>query len=510
MRTENHDILVIGSGIAGLSFALHCATMMKHKKVLVLSKGSLDESNTRYAQGGIAAVMDLLQDSYEKHIEDTLISGDGQCDIQVVEMVVKSATARIEELVDWGVDFDGGKNNFDLACEGGHSRNRIVHCKDHTGASITSVLLQRCLEMPNIELRENHFVLEILKSKTTQEALGALGALVCDEKEMYNISAHYTMLASGGAGMVYDYTSNPKLATGDGMALAIEAGAKMKNMSFVQFHPTVLFDNSPTPFLISEAVRGFGAVLKNSSGLEFMYKYDSRGSLATRDIVSRAIYFEMKKSGEDNVWLDLRHLDIKSFKSKFPTISNKLAELGIEVAHEMIPVKPAAHYFCGGVATDIGGQTSVPRLLACGEVAHTGLHGANRLASNSLLEALVFSFNAALKLSNSFEPTLAPFDGNQEVCCQCDHKEYSGLLKRIQQLMTENVGIVRSEEGLTNAQNTLKDLLNLLPKRNYSVQIKELQNILTVALAVVEDSLKQNKNKEAFYRLDFAELKRTY
>ncbi len=507
MRTENHDILVIGSGIAGLSFALHCASFMKDKKVIVLSKGPLDESNTRYAQGGIAAVMDLLQDSYEKHIEDTLISGDGLCDKQVVEMVVKSAATRIEELVAWGVNFDGGKNQFDLAREGGHSSNRILHCKDHTGASITSVLLQRCMEMPNIELRESHFILELLQAKPSKEVLGAL---VCDEREMYNINASYTMLATGGAGMIYDYTSNPNLATGDGMALAIQAGAKMKNMAFVQFHPTVLLDDSSNPFLISEAVRGFGAVLKNGLNQEFMYQYDYRGSLATRDIVSRSIYFEMKKYGDTNVWLDLRHLDIENFKTKFPTINQRLEQAGIDVAKNMIPVKPAAHYFCGGVATDNFGQTSVNRLLACGEVAYTGLHGANRLASNSLLEALVFAHNAASRLKDSYIPLKDTLEGDQGVRCQCDHKEYSGFLKKVQQLMTDNVGIVRTDESLEKAHSTIKDLLNLLPKRNFSVQIKELQNILIVALGVIENSLQQVENKGAFYKLEFTEIKKAY
>ncbi len=507
MRTENHDILVIGSGIAGLSFALHCATFLKDKKVLVLSKGPLEESNTRYAQGGIAAVMDLLQDSYYKHIEDTLIAGDGRCNTEVVEMVVKNAPARIEEMIAWGVDFDGDKNHFDLAREGGHSSNRILHCKDHTGASITSVLLKRCMEMPNIELRENHFILELLQSASTQETMGAM---VCGNQEIYNIKAHYTMLATGGAGMVYDYTSNPQLATGDGMALAINAGARMKNMSFVQFHPTVLVDNSAKPFLISEAVRGFGAVLKNSSDQEFMFQYDSRGSLATRDIVSRAIYFEMQKHGENNVWLDLRHLDIDNFKNKFPTINQRLEQVGIDVARDMIPVKPAAHYFCGGVATNRFGQTSIPRLLACGETTHTGLHGANRLASNSLLEALVFAHNAASRIKDTFEVSTTTLDENQKVYCQCDYAKYSGFLRRVQQLMTENAGIVRSEEGLINARNMIKDLLNLLPKRNFSIQIKELQNILIVALAVVDDSLLQKENKGAFYRMDFAELKHAY
>lgn len=501
MRSESHDIIVIGSGIAGLSFALHCAAFFPSRRIVVLSKTKLNESNTRCAQGGIAAVMNHLEDTYEQHIEDTLKAGDGLCDKQIVEMVVQKAPDEMKQLMQWGVHFDGGKNQPELGQEGGHSTKRILHCKDHTGASIMDVLLKRCEEAENIELRENQFVLKLLKNSDTSQACS--GTLVCGQEGVYAIYAHYTMLATGGAGQVYSYTSNPEIATGDGYALAMEMGARLRNMAFVQFHPTVFYSLSEHhPFLISEAVRGHGAVLRNHKGEEFVYKYDSRGSLATRDVVARAIYHEMEESGEKHVWLDFRHLDINDFSLKFPTIAAYLKYRNIDIRIEMVPVKPAAHYFCGGVMTNKLAQTSVPHLLAAGECAYTGLHGANRLASNSLLEALVFAKNAAENLKIHFEELTFDDISLPEIKCTCSAMKYNGLKKNIQNIMAKYAGVVRNRPGLIMARGKLLDLKNFLSESDYSVKACELRNMLQVALSVVEDSLAQSENRGGFYRDD--------
>ncbi len=504
MRSESHDIVVIGSGIAGLSFALHCSAFFPLRKIVVLSKAGINESNTSCAQGGIAAVMNHLEDSYLKHVEDTLQAGDGLCDRQTVEMVVQKAPEEMRQLMHWGVNFDGNGNQPDLGKEGGHSTKRILHCKDHTGTSIIEVLIKRCEEAANIELRENHFVMQLLKNDDSDQACA--GAIVCGNEGVYAIKAHYTMLATGGAGQVYAYTSNPQIATGDGFSLAMEIGAKLQNMAFVQFHPTVFYiSTEASPFLISEAARGYGAVLRNNRGEEFMYKYDSRGSLATRDVVSRAIYHEMQDSDVEHVWLDFRHLDANDFTLKFPTIASYFTNRSIDIHTDMVPVKPAAHYFCGGVVTNEWGQTSVAHLLAAGECTYTGLHGANRLASNSLLEALVFSKNAAENLKAHFNELVHSDITVPEINCSCSAIQYNGLKKTVQNLMEKYVGIVRNKSGLMKASNRLKDLKNILLQSEYSVNACELRNMLSVSLAVVENSLEQVENRGGFYRVDLNE-----
>ncbi len=505
MHTQTCDILIVGSGIAGLSFALHCATHLPDKTIVMVSKGPLEESNTRYAQGGIAAVMDQLTDSYQQHIRDTLESGDGLCNPAVVEMVVREAPERMRELMQWGVNFDRHGAHLDLGREGGHSYNRILHCKDHTGASIANTLLQRCREFPNISLYENHFVPELITA-TSKEGLRCQGALISSGSNTFVQNAHYTMLACGGGGRLYERTSNPRMATGDGMALGLRAGATLRQMAYIQFHPTTLFnENTDNPFLISEAVRGFGGVLRNDAGEEFMYKYDRRGSLATRDVVSRAIYREMQLGNKPHVWLDLRHLNSSEFAEKFPTIYQELLKSDIDISKAMIPVVPAAHYFCGGIATDSHGRTGVGRLLACGECAGTGLHGANRLASNSLLEALVFSWRAADKLRLEFCET--PFIKVPEVT---PHKEplrndYDELASYLRHIMTAKVGIIRTEEGLNKALEELSFLLQIIPPHDYSRQGREFYNQVLVALAVVDDSMSQTENRGGLFREDLAE-----
>lgn len=494
---RNCDILVIGSGVAGLSFALHCADFFKDKKILVLSKGRFEDSNTFCAQGGIAAVMDRIKDSYEQHIEDTLRAGDGLCNPEIVEMVVRDAPARMLELMDWGVEFDFENSELELAKEGGHSKHRILHCKDHTGTNVLNVLVEQCKSRSNIELRENHHVIELLKSDEKNECIGAL---VSDELHAYPIYADYVMLATGGAGQVYACTSNPEVATGDGIAMAKKIGAHLHNMAFVQFHPTVLHTaQNNKPFLISEAVRGFGAILRNAAGEDFMYRYDPRGSLATRDIVSRAIFYEMKNEQTPNVWLDLRHLDKNEFERKFPSIYAHISNLGIEVDKEMIPVKPAAHYFCGGVQTDSYGQTSVSRLLASGECAATGLHGANRLASNSLLEALVFSHRAAKLLRQSFVASEQSFSDISPVMMEPCDVRYKEIMTRVQEIMTEQVGIIRTKNGLEKAKDSIERMMAILPANKMNVELKEVENVVTVAHSVIENSLQQEKNCGGFF-----------
>lgn len=501
MRSEGHDIVVIGSGIAGLSFALHCSAVFPSKSILVLSKTTIAQSNTSYAQGGIAAVMNHIKDSYQQHVNDTMLAGDGLCDKTVVEMVVEQAPAEIQQLIRWGVKFDSKNHQPELGKEGGHSTERILHCKDHTGASIIDVLIKRCREANNIEFRENHFVLELFKNDN-----GACsGVLVCHVNEVYSINADYTMLATGGAGRVYLCTSNPQIATGDGFVLAAKIGAKLKNMAFVQFHPTVFYDtNENNSFLISEAVRGYGAVLRNSGGEEFMYNYDARGSLATRDVVGRAIYLETQENNEEHVWLDFRHLDAQDFATKFPTIDAYLKTKNIDITKDMVPVKPAAHYFCGGVVTNASAHTSVPHLLAAGECTYTGLHGANRLASNSLLEALVFTKWAAESLKTRFEKLPYYMGNTTEISCACTAIVYNGLKANIQRIMEKYVGIVRNQSGLNYAREKLQYLQNMLPANDYSISAYELRNLLSVALLVIEDSLTQTENRGGLYRSDLA------
>lgn len=498
MQNQSCDILVIGSGIAGLSFALQCAHHFRQKKVVVLCKGTVEESNTRYAQGGIAAVMNNLHDSFDKHIEDTLVAGNGLCRPEIVNHVVRSAPRAIHKLINWGLEFDRRGKDLALGREGGHCTNRILHCKDHTGHSIVNTLLKQCKRSPNIELRENQFVWQLLNHQHRCK-----GAVVCTDEAVYCQRAHYTMLASGGAGQVYQLTSNPAIATGDGLALAQEVGATLKHMAFVQFHPTVLYQTEmKKPFLISEAVRGVGAILRNHDGNDFMPDYDTRGSLATRDVAARAIFSEMYTSGKPHVWLDVRHLNSRSFEMAFPTIAQRLATLGIDIQSDMIPVLPAAHYMCGGIVTDKWAQTSLPGLLACGEVAYTGLHGANRLASNSLLEAVVFAHQAYLKLADSFTETQLPKLSPPVWKPRCKSMATCELRSRLQKVMTAKVGIVRSENGLLEARELVWQMLKENSNNVSSIDEIEFKNMLRVSLAIIDDSLQRKENHGCFFRED--------
>jgi len=402
---HKYDFLVIGSGIAGLSYALKVAD---YGTVVILTKTNIDETTTRYAQGGIASVT-YEPDSFEKHIKDTVSAGDGLCNENIVRKVVTEAPGQIKELIKWGSQFDKDKKgDYDLAKEGGHSEHRILHHKDNTGFEIQRALTEKAISHPNIKVFKNYFTLDLI----TQHHLGKKVTRQVKEIECYGVYAlnvktneidtflaRKTLMATGGIGTVYHVTTNPVIATGDGIAMVYRAKGIIENMEFVQFHPTSLYEPGKRPsFLITEALRGFGAILKTIDGKEFMYKYDKREALAPRDIVARAIDTEMKNKGHDYVYLDCSHLDAEELKSHFPNIHAKCLTMGIDITKDMIPVAPAAHYLCGGIKVNEHGESTIKNLCAAGENASTGMHGANRLASNSLIEAVVFA-DAAAKTS---------------------------------------------------------------------------------------------------------------
>jgi L-aspartate oxidase len=497
------DVLVIGSGIAGLSYALKVAMRNPDKKILVAAKAGELETNTRYAQGGIAAVIDLGKDSYQKHINDTMEAGAWLSDRQVVEMVVKEAPERIADLVAWGVEFDRtGTGGFHLGKEGGHSENRVLHCQDMTGASIEQALCNQLSLLPNIEVLTHHFAIDLIKEESYKEGVTCHGALLLDmaSQKTIRVLARVTMLATGGAGQVFEDTTNPVIATGDGIAMASRAGATIEHMEFVQFHPTALYNPGEKPsFLVSEAVRGFGGILRNKEGAAFADVCDPRGSLAPRDVVARAIDAELKRTGAPCVYLDVSHLDIEAFKAHFPTIYNKCINLGIDPATEGIPVVPASHYFCGGIKTDDFAKTSIHNLYACGECASTGLHGANRLASNSLLEALVFAHRASedtcmrLDYVPLSDPQLVWFA--KPDLYPKNTFQLAQLRKEVQTLMSSYASIVRNRRQLRELSSRLleiKDEVEMMVSLSpVSVQLYELNNLLTVARLVSEAAIRR-------------------
>ena len=464
---KRFDFLIIGSGIAGISFALKAS---RFGSVALLSKTSLENTNTSYAQGGIATVM-YSPDSYEKHITDTLDAGDGHCDVEVVKKVVREAPAQIEELLNWGIDFDKGKDGkFDLHKEGGHSEFRILHHKDNTGYEIQQALIRRLRQEENITVIENKLDIEIL----TQNHLGQVvtmktpniecyGAYVLDKRtnHIHRFLSKVTLLATGGIGSVYATTTNPDIATGDGIAMVHRARGLIKDMEFVQFHPTALFHRTEKPnFLITEAIRGYGAVLRTQDGKEFMHKYDKRASLAPRDIVARAIDNEMKIRGDEYVFLDVTHKDSKETKEHFPNIYKKCMKLGIDITKDYIPVAPTQHYVCGGIAVDMNARSSIHRLYAAGECSCTGLHGANRLASNSLIEAIVYADVAvedAVKHLNKYtwNEKIPPWDDEGTKLPE-EMVLITQSFKEVEQIMSTYVGIVRSNLRLQRAMSRLE------------------------------------------------------
>jgi len=515
------DFLVIGSGIAGLSFAVKAAITYPERRVTVATKDSLIESNTRYAQGGIAVVTDFLNDDFEKHKQDTLVAGDGLCDEEIVKIVVEEGPARLREIVDMGVQFDkepGGK--YQLGMEGAHSASRILHHQDMTGYEIQRSLVKKIRSLPNVEILEHHFAVDLItqhhfgeKVTRARRDTQCYGAYVMnlESKQILKISAGSTLLASGGAGQVYDLTTNPPVATGDGIAMAYRAKAEVDHMQFIQFHPTALYSNrGGRAFLISEAVRGFGAILKTEDGKPFMKKYDVRGSLASRDIVARAIDTEMKARGKEHVYLDCRELEIEEFKKRFPTIYETCKLAGVDVSEDMIPVAPAAHYVCGGVKTDKWGRSSIHHLYCCGEVANTGLHGANRLASNSLLEALVFADRCFRDISKHLNQlTLKENIPEWKTEGVTEPKEWVLInhnRKEVKRLMNNYIGIVRSNERLRWAEKRLRVIYEeteeLYKTTTLSPQLCELRNMINVAWLIIQQSMEQKENKGTFYNID--------
>ena len=517
---EKFDFLILGSGIAGLSFALKVAP---HGRVAIVTKKNQAESNTNYAQGGIASVTGK-DDSFELHVSDTLEAGAGLCKETVVRAIVEEGPARIQELIQLGMKFTeaeqrarDGSRQLDLGREGGHSRRRILHARDMTGHEIERALLDAVSRQPNIHIFENHLAIDLV----TSQKLGlagpnhCLGAYVFDKKRnrVETFAACVTLLATGGCGKVYLYTTNPDIATGDGVAMAYRAGARIANMEFVQFHPTCLYHPRAKSFLISEAVRGEGGVLKNLAGAEFMDPVHPLKSLAPRDIVARAIDSEMKKSGADHVLLDITHKPAREIIQRFPNIYNTCLSYGIDITKEPIPVVPAAHYQCGGVATNLDGETDIPGLYAVGEVACTGLHGANRLASNSLLEALVCAHRAAAKiLADPPAPTAWPIPAWQSGnATNADEMVVvSHNWDEIRRLMWDYVGIVRTNKRLQRAQKRIANLQEEI--RDYywnfivSADLLELRNIATVAELIIACALQRPESRGLNYNLDFPEL----
>ncbi len=516
--THKFDFLVIGSGIAGMSFALKVADK---GRVAILCKTTLEEANTFYAQGGIASVTAPFDD-FEKHIQDTLIAGDGICDRRVVEKVVKEAPDQIEELIRWGVDFDkDATGNFDLHKEGGHSEFRILHHKDTTGAEIQKSLILRVKNHPNIKVFDHHFAVEIL----TQHHLGitvtkhtenieCYGAYVLSERtrNVHTFLSKITMISTGGIGQIYQTTTNPIVATGDGIAMVYRAKGLVKDMEFVQFHPTALYNPKERPsFLITEAMRGYGGILRTMNGKEFMQKYDERKSLAPRDIVARAIDTEMKNRGDDYVYLDVTHKNPEETKEHFPNIYEKCLSEGIDITKDYIPVAPAAHYLCGGIVVDLNGQSSIKRLYSSGECSCTGLHGANRLASNSLIEAVVYADSAAKHAKSMIDN----YSFNEQIPVWNDEgtslPEEMVLItqsaKEVGTIMSNYVGIVRSNLRLKRALDRLEILYqeteNLFIRSIVSRDICELRNLINVGYLVIKQAMERKESRGLHYTIDY-------
>ncbi|HNX07305.1 MAG TPA: L-aspartate oxidase [Bacteroidales bacterium] len=522
MRKEV-DFLIIGSGIAGLSYALRVAS---RGSVCIVTKSQAKESSTNYAQGGIAAVM-YDPDTYEKHIKDTLIAGAGLCDENIVRITITESTDRIKELISWGTEFDKtASGKFDLAKEGGHSEHRVLHNKDHTGASIEKALLNEIKSHKNIEILENHFAIDLItqhhlgvETNRNSKDIKCYGAYVLNpaENNIITILSKITLIATGGAGNVYSNTTNPTVATGDGIAMVFRAKGEIKDMEFFQFHPTSLYNPKQRPsFLISEAVRGFGGILKTIKGNEFMQKYDARLSLAPRDIVARAIDTEMKISGDEHVCLDCRHLDSNRLIEHFPTIYAKCLSIGIDITKEMIPVVPAAHFMCGGIQTDEYGRTSIKNLYATGECACTGLHGANRLASNSLLESVVFSHRAAidaLEKINTFDLNTGIPDWNAEGTVLNEEMILiTQTTRELREIMSNYVGIVRSNLRLKRAMDRLDILYHetekLYEQSVLTVEICELRNMINVAFLIISMAQERKESRGLHFSLDYPDYKK--
>lgn len=516
------DFLVIGSGIAGLTFAVKAAQQFPDKTITILTKANADETNTKYAQGGIAVVNDDEHDSFDKHINDTLVAGDGLCNEDIVRMVVTEGRERVDEIINWGTQFDkDAEGEYLRGKEGGHSEFRILHYKDVTGSEIERALLAEAAKYKNIEVKNHWFVVDIitqhhlgyLVSKSTAD-IECYGVYVLNmhNGEMERLLAKITIMASGGCGQVYRTTTNPRIATGDGVAMMYRAKGRIENMEFIQFHPTALYEPGVSPsFLITEAVRGDGGILRNKDGEAFMERYDERKDLAPRDIVARAIDSEMKRTGTEHVYLDCRHMDSEKFLHHFPNIYERCLKSGIDPLKQLIPVAPAAHYSCGGIKTDEYGRTSIINFYACGECASTGLHGANRLASNSLLEALVFAHRCFIDCHKhieqlSFKEEIPEWNAAGTT----EPKEMiliTQSLKELQSVMSDYVGIVRNNVRLERAMRRL-DLLyeeteKLYETTTLSPQLAELRNLITIGYLIVKAAQFRKESRGLHYNTDY-------
>ncbi len=516
------DILIIGTGIAGLSYTLKCAQRFPNKKIIVITKSQEDETNTKYAQGGIAVVTDFLNDSFDKHIKDTLIAGDGLCNQTIVDNVIKEGSERVKEMIQWGAHFDKDEQGQLLqGKEGGHSEHRVLYHKDATGAEIERALLAKVKALSNVNFLTHYFVIDLITEhhlgKTitrVTEDIHCFGVYVLNRatNKIEKVAAKITLLATGGVGQVYKNTTNPTIATGDGIAMLYRAKGRVRNMEMVQFHPTALYQTNENPaFLITEAMRGEGAELCNKAGEYFMKNYDQRGSLAPRDIVARAIDNELKRSGDEHVLLDTTKIDPKKAIEHFPNIYAKCLKIGIDFTQKSIPVVPAAHYICGGILTNQHGQTSIQHLFATGECASTGLHGANRLASNSLLEAIVFSHRAYLKTAEiidniELEANLPAWDAEGTT----DPKEMvliTQSLKELKEIMTTYVGIVRSDIRLKRALNRLfllhQEIESLYATTRISPQLCELRNLITIGYLITRSAAVRHESRGLHYTTDY-------
>lgn len=501
------DYLIIGSGIAGLSLALKAC---KNNTVALVTKKKLFDSSTGKAQGGVACVTDK-DDTFESHIQDTLVAGDGLCNKEVVEVAVKSAPERIQELIDMGMKFakkDYNSSEFELGLEGGHSKRRILHAGDITGEEIEKVLVENIKKAENVTIHEDHMAIDLI----LDESKKCCGAYVYDvtKSAVEIFLAKVVVLACGGMGKVFLYTSNPDIATGDGIAMAYRAGANISNMEFIQFHPTCLYHPAAKSFLISEAVRGEGAILKNQKGEPFMQKYHPLKDLAPRDIVSRAIDTELKKNGDKFVYLDIRHRGEDFIVKRFPNIYEKCLFYGIDMARDMIPVVPAAHYCCGGITVDIYGQTSIQNLFAVGENACNGLQGANRLASNSLLDGLVFA-HCAYKKTQELLPEIKFNENVKEFVNESTGNGDPTIMlhnwEEVRRLMSNYVGIVRTKERLKMALRRVKmvkkEVENHFRDFKVSTELLEVKNIVEVAEIIIKSAMKRKESRGAHYNSDY-------
>lgn len=510
---RQYDVLIIGSGLAGLTLALKVAS---DKKVCLVSKRGINDSSSNWAQGGIAAVL-ASDDSIEAHIQDTLTAGAGLCDAEVTRLVVERSRETVEWLIDEGVPFtrEEDDSGFHLTREGGHSHRRIIHAADATGHAVQKTLAEKVRQHPNIDLMEDHIAVDLITArKVGIEGGECLGAYVLDNTsgKVLTIGAQQTVLATGGTGKVYLYTTNPDVATGDGIAMAWRAGCRVANMEFIQFHPTCLYHPLAKSFLITEAVRGEGGILKLPDGTRFMQEHDERAELAPRDIVARAIDFEMKKRGIDCVYLDISHQPADFVLSHFPTIYRRCMELGIDITKEAIPVVPAAHYSCGGIMTDHAGRTDLPGLYAIGETACTGLHGANRLASNSLLECLVFGQAVAEDILAQPPKTIPelPYWDESRVTDADEEIIITHNWNELRRFMWNYVGIVRTNKRLARALHRIHMLRDEVHEFYSNFRISndliELRNLLQVAELIVKSAMERHESRGLHYSKDYPEM----